>query len=246
MIDSRNQREDAGPSEPPARLVTEWAAYGIVVAAARFVPVPLVDDLVRDRATRLAVSRTLKAHGRGYGVSQIEPVYGGAEGTAHQVRRYVASIPRRVLLFPVRKYVALFGSVKGVPSDVLATVLLARTLHRHLARGGLPEAAPEKAREAEARRLRRAYDAALEELDLKVLTGALGESLSRGRDLTGAAVKAARRLVRREDDDPVDDDRTVGAAAEGVAGVLSRHELAPAVAEFDARVDARYAELPER
>ena len=57
-------------------LVTQWAACGIVAAAARFVPVPMLDDVVRERAARVAVSRTLRAHGRNYSPELLEPLWG--------------------------------------------------------------------------------------------------------------------------------------------------------------------------
>ena len=66
-------------TEIPRALVRDWALCGIANAAARFVPVPLLDDVVRGRATRLAVTRTLKAHGR-EPVDALEPLWDGADG----------------------------------------------------------------------------------------------------------------------------------------------------------------------
>ena len=48
----------------PTRLQREWVLCAIAAAASRFIPVPLVDDLVKERAVRTAVSRTWRAHGR--------------------------------------------------------------------------------------------------------------------------------------------------------------------------------------
>ena len=45
-----------------AWLTHQWVAAGIVSAASRFIPVPFVDDLVRSRCRRFAVSRTLAAY----------------------------------------------------------------------------------------------------------------------------------------------------------------------------------------
>src|SRR4051812_8769071 len=105
--------------EPGGSLISQWAVCGIAAAAARFVPVPLLDDAIRLRAAQLAVLRTLRANGRDYSTHAVEALYAGTDaGAAGRVRdmlRYLRSVPRRVLLFPVRKYVALFGAVKGVP-----------------------------------------------------------------------------------------------------------------------------------
>ena len=157
-------RTDA-KAEPGARLTGQWAVCGIVAAAARFIPVPLLDDAVRHRAAQVAVSRTLRAHGRDYSSRSVEPLYLGVEagmaGVARRALAYLASVPRRVLLFPVRKYVALFGSVRGVPTDVMTVVLLGRCVHRSLGRGLLAGPDEKQLRE-EAADVRTAFDDAVE------------------------------------------------------------------------------------
>ena len=92
-------------------LVTQWAACGIVAAAARFVPVPMLDDVVRERAAQVAVSRTLRAHGRDYSSELLAPLWGEQEGRGTGMRRHLKALSMRVLLFPVRKYAAIFGAV---------------------------------------------------------------------------------------------------------------------------------------
>jgi hypothetical protein len=223
--------------EPEARLVREWAACGIVAAVSRFVPVPLLDDVVKERATRLALSRTLTAAGRELPVTQLEVLYTGADGWFAGVRKYAVGIPGRVVLFPVRKYVAVFGAVKGVPSDVMAVLLLARTLHRALGRGGFTGSDP-KALRREAKQLRRAYETAFDEMDLRLLSGALGDVLSTSRALSGAAAVRAQHLMdripgRRQESDP-----EIERSADDVQRVLRRPEISALIHEFDRRVDA--------
>ncbi len=91
-------------------------------------------------------------------------------GLIHKAFRYLRTVPRRVLLFPVRKYVALFGSVRGVPTDVMTVVLLARTVHRSLAQGRLSGTDDGRLR-AEAVQIRSAFDEVLEGMDLRLFTG---------------------------------------------------------------------------
>src|SRR3954454_17835037 len=176
-------RPDSG-AEPGRQLIGEWAVCAIAAAAARFTPVPLLDDAVKFRAIRIAVLRTLRANGRSYSSDWVEPLYAGADAeSAGMVRKafgYLRTVPRRVVLFPIRKYVALFGSVRGVPTDVMTVLLLARTVHRCLAEGRLAGADPERLR-AEAVQIRGAFDTALDGMDLKLLTGALSDGLSQGR-----------------------------------------------------------------
>jgi hypothetical protein len=167
-------------------------------------------------------------------------------------------VPRRVALFPVRKYVALFGSVRGVPTDVMTVLLLARTVHRCLAEGRLAGADPERLR-AEAVQIRGAFDTALDGMDLKLLTGALSDGLSQGRGLTAAAVTYARKTFGTSPDGGHPDGHghsgdgqaesqlapggAVGEGAERVQEVLRRPEIARLISEFDAKFDAELASL---
>jgi hypothetical protein len=231
--------------EPGRQLVGQWAVCGIAAAAARFIPVPLLDDAVRLRATRIAVVRTLRANGREYPSDAVEALYAGADagatGKLREALRYLRSIPRRVLLFPVRKYVALFGAVKGVPTDVMQVLLLSRTVHRCLGQGRLA-GSDKKALRREAVQIRIAFDQALDGMDLRLLTGALADGLSQGKGLTRAAVGYARRGLGRDGTEPdLQPGGEVGEGAERVEEVLRRPEITRLMQEFDARFDARLA-----
>lgn len=216
---------------PSPALVSQWAACGIAAAAARFVPVPLLDDAIRARAVRIAVSRALRAHGRDYPAGRLEPLWeddgGGGLG------RRIAAVGRRVLLFPIRKYVAVFGAVRGVPNDVMRVVLLARTVDRRLAKGELVTPDAEQAWE-----IRRAVDAALDGMDLRLLTAALGDGLSQGRDLTTAAIRYARRFGDKDTDPDLDPSGPVGAGAQRITEALERPEVVQLLDRFDNQVDA--------
>jgi hypothetical protein len=223
--------------------VTQWAACGIAAGAARFVPVPLLDDVVRGRAVRVAVSRTLRARGRDHPVGLLAPLW-EQEGSGSGTSRHLRALSTRVLLFPVRKYVAIFGAVRGVPTDVMRVVLLARTVDRRLTLGELGDRDPDRLAD-QARSLRRAVDDALREMDLRLLTAALGEGLSQGRELTSAAVSYARRWFARPDSDPdLQPDGAVGEGAQRVTEVLRRPDVARLLDQFDARVDATLASTP--
>ena len=218
-------------------LLSQWAVCGIAAAAARFIPVPLLDDVVRQRAAQVAVVRTVRAHGRDVPSELLQPLWGEAEGRSSGLRRRVRAVSRRLLLFPVRKYTALFGAVRGVPTDVLRVVLLARTVDRRLDQGALagdPAALPE-----EARALRRAVDRAIDGMDLRVLTAALADGLSHSRGLSTAAVAFARRRFSDADPDAgLEPDARVAEGAERVTEVLRRPETARLLERFDAEVDA--------
>ncbi len=220
-------------------LLTSWAVCGIAAAAARLVPVPLLDDVVRRRAAQVAVLRTLRRHGQEHPAELYEALWGDPEGAPGGLRGRLRGVPRRLLLFPVRRFTAVFGAVRGVPNDVARVVLLARSVERRLERGELasPATAPD-----ESRALRRAVDGAIEGMDLRLLTAALADGLSRGRGLTTAAVAFLRR---RLGDDGLE--RAVpadGALADGAAQVtevLRRPEVSALLERFDAQVDERLA-----
>ena len=218
------------------RLLTQWAVCGIAAAAARFVPVPLLDDVIRQRAAQLAVVRTLRVHGRAYDADLVQALWAEREAQGSGLRRRIRKVSRRLLLFPVRKYAALFGAVRGVPTDVLRVVLLARSVERSLDRGALtvPDLVPQ-----EAAALRRAVDEAFDEVDLRMLTAALADGLSQSRGLSRAAVGLARRRFTRPDEDAaLDPDAPVAEGAQRVTEVLRRPETAQQLDAFDAKVDA--------
>jgi hypothetical protein len=245
MTSSELGQSSAG-AEPGRQLIGEWSVCGIAAAAARFIPVPLLDDAVKHRAIRIAVSRTLRANGRTYSSALVEPLYAGvdadAAGMTQRAMKYLRTVPRRVILFPVRKYVALFGSVRGVPHDVMTVVLLSRSVYRSLAAGRLA-GSNEDALRAEAVQIRAAFDRALEGMDLRMFTGALRDGLSQGKGLTSAAVKYARTTFTRNEKDDVDltPGGAVGEGAERVEEVMRRPEIARLIGEFDTKFDAELA-----
>jgi hypothetical protein len=232
----------AQPAQPSPALVSQWAACAIAAAAARFVPVPILDDVVRARATRIAVSRTLRAHARDYSSGLLEPLW--EEQERRGLGRYLKAVWLRVVLFPVRKYRAIFGAVRGVPTDVMRVLLLARTVDRRLARGELTDPDPDRLRE-QARNIRRALDQAMRGMDLRLLAAGLTDSLSQGRELTSAAVAYARKTFIRPGAQPnLEPGGAVGEGAERVTDVLRRPEIARLLEQFDTRVDAALASAP--
>ena len=220
-------------------LQTQWAVCGIAAATARFVPVPLLDDVVRRQAARVAVVRTVRAHGHDHPPDLLEALWEERDPARRGARGSLRGLPRRLLLFPVRRYTAVFGAVRGVPDDVARVVLLARAVDRRLERGGLrvPGRVPE-----EATALRRAVDEALAGMDLRLLTAALADGLSRGRGLTSAAVALVRaRFTGDGTDDDVPADGAVADGAAEVTAVLRRPEIALLLERFDAQVDGLLA-----
>jgi hypothetical protein len=249
LVDRRPARGARGPADRRARrggrgrvtepvLLTQWALCGIAAGAARFLPVPLLDDVVRRRAAQTAVVRTLKAHDRRWSPDLAEPLWAEPDGTRTGLRGRLDTVPGRLLRFPVRKYTALFGAVRGVPNDVARVVLLARAVDRRLERGAL--SSPERVAD-EARALRTAVDEAIRGMDLQLLTagwptavehpradhGRRGPRAAAARLARGCPAGRRRRAAgrRRRAGDG-------GAAPARVSALLER---------FDAQVDDRLA-----
>ena len=227
-------------ADPARALVVEWSLCGIAFAAARFIPVPLVDDAVKDSSWGYAVHRTLKAHDRTYDDDAI-PALTEREDDSSGMLRTIRGVPRRILLFPIRKYVAIFGAVRGVPNDVMRVVLLGRTVHRALAQGRLANDATAPALRSEAEAIRDAYDAAVKNQDFRLLRSALGDGLSHGRGLTRAAVSYARGAFARDDEPKLKPGGEVERGAERIEAALRRPEVVEQLEEFDHRVDERLA-----
>jgi phosphatidate phosphatase APP1 len=213
----------------------------LVRAATRFLPVPFLDDAVAERATRIVVSRTLRAAGRRYPATALQALYADEAARRRGLLRRAA---RKILLFPVRKYSKVITAVHGVPNDVARVLLLGRATHRRLALGELSSEDPAQlAREATD--LRGAYEAVVDEMDLKLLRGAISDGLGQVKDLTSGVLSFARRRFTTDADEAEagvqGPEGAVAEGAEQVQRALERPEIVRLLAEFDRRMDARLA-----
>lgn len=225
-----------GPERWPPHLVTVSA---ILVAASRFVPVPLVDDLLAGQVRRFMVVRLLRDAGRTFDPGRVKPLWEDSSGCGGCLMSLL-TLPLKVILFPIRKIVALVGAVTGMSRDLTDTLLLARAVDRALRRGLMPEGAEPATLTAEATAVRAAYQTASKGTDLALLRSVVTDALQGARGLAGAALRAARRLVSRAPDDaPADTGSAeVERGARQVEDALQRPEVVKALQAFDARLDA--------
>lgn len=223
-------------AEPSSALLREWTACALVRAATRFLPVPFLDDAVAQRATRVAVARTLRAHDRTYPTSAVEPLYADRRGG---FLRRVTAVPRKILLFPVRKWTRVAGAVTGVPTDVSRVLLIGRATHRRLALGELSTADRRELRR-ESARVRTTFEAVVDEMDLHLLRGAVSDALEQVKDLTGAVVDYAQdRFGSDTAEESTPEPEAVAAGAEKVERALEKPEIVQLLAEFDRQMDER-------
>lgn len=232
-----------------SRLQNEWVLCAIAAAAARFVPVPLVDDLIRTRATRTAVARTWAAHGRPDCPSAIGVLADDSTTFWGGVARSAAKLPIKLALYPARKVVRMVTAVRGVSGDLVGVVLLARSVDRCLAAGwfsGTDVADLDR----QALAVRRAHDQVIGTADLRVLNGAVAAVLRQVGGLGPQALAFARRVFGRSAAEgpqidgapaPSAEEQQVEQGARQVAAVFDRPEIASILASLDQRFDAALA-----
>lgn len=225
----------------------------LLASAARLVPVPLVDDWLRDRIARFMVARTLAAHERSYPVTWVAPLYEGEGGCVQGCLAALFWLPIKLLLLPIRKVIAYLGAARGLSQDLTLMLLLGRTLDRCLSAGML-RAGSHGELAHEARVIRMAYDNAARGFDTRVLSSAIGSAVGSVKGLPGAAARALRRAFRRqkggdeaeEIDLPEEERRVVEEGVDRIEETLERPEVAEALARFDRTFDENLAILKHR
>ncbi|MCA9657510.1 MAG: hypothetical protein KC486_04150 [Myxococcales bacterium] len=206
----------------------EWALAGLVAAAGRFVPLPLVHGILRSRAERWVVRRTAASCGLGH--HDLDPLWGGDLGT--QLARKLLRAPLTLLLFPVRRIAAILSSVRGVPQDAVRPLLLGRAVATAIELGHLsPAQAPEE-RAARARELRDAFDRAYRHMDFYMLRAALADLMAATPGLRVAVHARALALLGR-DVPPERMDCDSEATIDEVAAKLGGSELRELFERFD-------------
>jgi hypothetical protein len=198
-----------------ARLQREWALCALAAAAARFVPVPLLDDVVRQRAIRTAVARTWKAHGKTSAPDVVGVLCDDTRGVWHGMAVSAAGLPATLVLYPVRKAVRVVTSVRGVGRDLAEVLLLARAVDRCLRAGWFATAdGPELLHRAAL--VRSAHEQVVGTADLRVVEHAFRTALRQVGGLRTQGADFARRTFGKDTTDLVTGERALDTAGDGV------------------------------
>jgi len=215
-----------------------WVVAGMVSGAARFLPVPFVDDIVRDQCRRLVVSRTLAAHGTNIQTKDLKSYYASDGGCLVGCVGLAAKVPLKLLLFPIRKVVAIVTSVRGVPLEIVRMVLLGRTLDRYLREkrlqtGEIPSVA-----------MREAFDDSFSRMDFRMVRAAMNDALASVGGWKTAAMDFARKAANGRDTESEDwkTSAEVNDGARRIEAILERPEMLTLFADFDQRFDAAMRE----
>jgi hypothetical protein len=221
------------PHIPSARTAsreanhTLIATHVVLIGLTPFVPVPFVDDYLKDRVTRRLVRLLALSHAVELSAADV-PVL--ADGR----RRWTRSVARYALL-PVKKLFKKTFLVLGIKGSLdLASVAWHRAflLDHAFASGWCPPSGERTAEE-----VRAAIDAVCEEISMKPIEPALEAAFTGSRDALRRGIGALERRFR------------AGAvASEGeLEGELGEAELGaePELEGVAARMRKRLAEVPE-
>jgi hypothetical protein len=212
----------------------EWVLLAAVTAGSRFIPLPVVDDLVKERARRVGVARILKEKRPGLDITRVAALY----SDGFSVGRLVLTLPLKILLYPVRKIAKVIGAAHGVPDDMIDTLLLFHTVQRRLGLGDFQMEDPKLLKE-EAETFRRVFKQARKGTNLPLLQTGLGEAMV-GVKKVGELVTALVRAFLAKDEIDINVPTSAESEALGNAGeeVLEEAGVAQEIARFDQRFDA--------
>lgn len=232
------------------RELTLRFVCGLLASSARLVPVPFLDDVLREKAIQLMVSRTLKAHGRTYSSKHVAPLYADPRGCLQGCLLFAILFPVKLVLFPIKKVIMWVLAAKYLAVDLSESVLLGRALDRMLVEGRL--ASDGEALRREALLLRSAFDNAVAGTDMTLLRSVLRETVGSVSGLPRAALGALRRLRTKGDDaDPTAglsraDQEKVDEGARGIRRALETPKMREVLDAFDARFDENLRVLESR
>lgn len=213
--------------------------------AARHVPVPLLDDVLRAQIAAYMVKGTVKRAGLTVPSEQLAPLFEKDEHWALGCLWWMFKLPLRILLFPIRTLANVVFAVRHIGKDFAEVLLLGELVDRGL-RGGEIRAegmATEDAQIARSRRLRRAFDRAMKDTDTQLLWGIVGVAIGPVRGVVTAALRPLRALRRGSEDEAVASPE-MEARVSAVEKLLLQPEVKRFLSDFDARLEVALREEP--
>lgn len=183
---------------PPDGSVHLRIVCALLASAARLVPVPFVDDILRERLGQLVVRQTLKAHGRTYSSARLKPLWSDSGGCMSGCLLMFFKAPLILITYPFRKVWSWVMAARNLSRDLTTMILLGRALDRSLRAGRLDDQTDGPSLEAEAALTRQAFDNAVTGMDTQVLQRGLADGLRQVRGLSGAALRTLRSLWKKK------------------------------------------------
>lgn len=216
----------------------------LLYAAGRFVPIPFVDDLVREQVALYAVAKAVEGAGATVPRAHLVPLGSPATGCFGGCLGLLVTIPLKLILFPIRKITSVIFGVRNVSRDVVEIVVLGRLVDRAVARGEIAGSKTLEAQRAEALLLRQALDAALKSTDFTILSATLRAVLGPFRGVMLHAL-GVLRVMRRTGPDaaPPASDATLSESTSRLERAFDRPEVRALIEKLDQDVDAHLSRL---
>lgn len=250
MTDTDDSAAIAPITPPREGSINLRITCAILASAARLVPVPFVDDILRERITQLVVKQALAAHGRGYSSNRLKPIWSDSGGCASGCLLMLLKLPIVLITYPFRKVWAYLMAVRHLSRDLTTMILLGRALDRSLRLGRLEDG---EGLESEAAQIKQAFENAVAGMDTKVLQSGLATGLGKVKGLGRAAVRTLRNLWRKrregqvsEADVPESEKRVLDDGARSVQEVLDKPEVIALLERFDERFEENLKILAAR
>jgi hypothetical protein len=219
---------------PTTSVLGARAVLALLFAAARYVPLPIVDDLVRERIARALVARAASASGHALDPAEIAVLGASSDGCLGCLAAIVR-VPLFLILYPIRTLLSIVLGVRWASRDLVEMFALGRTIDRLLADGRYPRDATMEARLAYARDVRRSFDLARRGLDVHAVQGLLSVALGPLRSIVPAMMRPLRRFWHGEDP-------ARGPEAEAPASRLTAALEDPRMRELLITIDRRFDE----
>ena len=223
-------------SEPTSAALRVRITAGILYATARFTPVPLLDDVLREQITGWMVRATIPGS---FPKSGIKPLWASEDGCLGGCLNAALWLPIKILLFPIRKVIAIALSVRWVTRDLAEMLLLGRVLDHALEVGLLQDGRDPAELAQQSREIRKAFDVALKSTDTGFLTALLATALGPLRGIVAASLRTLQRFRRTDAEAPTlegGDKEVIEASVGRVEKMLAQPEVRRFLAEFDARI----------
>lgn len=217
--------------------------YALLYSAGRFVPVPLVDDLLREEVALRMVVQATEAAGQPVPRSHLSPLAAPATGCLRGCLGLVPKLLLSIVLFPIKKIANVILGVRHFTRDVTEIVLLGRLVDRALARGDVDPKKSEEAQRVDALQLRMALDRALSNTDLDILGTTLRAAFGPIRGVMLSGVSALRVLWRGSETAPTPTSAPLTESTSRLERAFDRPEVRALIEGFDAKIDAALAEV---
>lgn len=229
-----------GAIEKDPAIVRTRVTCALLYFAARQVPVPLLDDVLRTQVAAYMVKHSVKKAGLSIPSEQLAPLFEKDEHWAIGCLWWMFKLPFKILLFPIRKIANVLFAVRHLGKDFAEILLLGEVVDRAVVNGDLKAegTATEDAQLARSRRYRRAFDRALAETDTSLLWGIVGVAIGPVRGVLSAGMRPLRYLWHGNSEEAVGASPEMDAKASAIEKVLLQPEVKQFLADFDRRFES--------